>query len=139
MKKGIELRYELQLTETEWTKKICDGLKGKVIITSLVASKMSKHGIADRHFISRDWSGFVEFKGEDTPITKSQVLFHSTRNNLVSGSCWIWRQPDKHNTTSRLIRLEYIQPNRELISTGLLRSALDCLTVMSDCYGTSKV
>jgi len=86
------------MTESEWTNKICKYLEESdipIVITSFSASVRSQHGIPDRHFCSKVWQGFVEFKGVDTVVTKTQQRFLKMQNLVCSGSAFVWRQVDK--------------------------------------------
>ncbi len=87
----------IQMTETKWTKKVCSHLTAgfcmsPVVVTVLSAGVRSQHGIPDRHFNSKVWRGFVEFKGRDTEVTRPQKRFIYYQNVAYPGSAFVWRQ-----------------------------------------------
>jgi len=83
--------------ETEWTRKVCRCLEGAdvpIVITVLSAGARSQHGVSDRHFNSRVWQGFIEFKGVDTKVGRTQSRFIWRQNLVTPGSAYVWRQVD---------------------------------------------
>ena len=122
------------MNETAWTKLICEYLECNVggevsiVITPFTSSRMSHHGISDRHFnASRpDWTGFVEFKGIVTDVTKSQTRFLRNQNLVRPHSAFIWRQVND-GLLVRLMDYEGIE-----IGFG---SPVECLVRMSEMCG----
>ncbi len=112
------------LSESQWTREICKQLEQvlPIIITPLSASRLSMHGIPDRHFNSELWSGFVEFKGEKTKLTRLQSSFLRRQNMVTSGSAFIWRK--QSNFLHNVILQDWEE--KEL----LIDSAFNCLKEM---------
>lgn len=117
------------MNESEWTRNICKSLESQIpiIITPLTASKRSIHGISDRHFNSKIWCGFVEFKGERTKLTKLQQRFLEQQNKVTPGSAFIWRK----NTEDSIYQVVLQDWKEDKIIKG---SALRCLEEMSRIY-----
>lgn len=60
--------------ECKWTREVCAKLiKQNAMVYPLVASMMSPLGWPDRYIAHTYWSGFLEFKGEITPIQAMQA------------------------------------------------------------------
>jgi hypothetical protein len=61
--------------EIKWTKKICKELEAQgAMIFPIVASRMQPPGWPDRIIVHKNWTGFIEFKGESTAIRPVQVV-----------------------------------------------------------------
>ncbi len=62
------------MTETQWTSKICKGLKRFFDVVALVGSLRQRPGLPDRMLVGHGSVIFVEFKGPNTPIKKHQEI-----------------------------------------------------------------
>lgn len=65
------------MTESEWTRDVCDYLVkrcGCVVKPEFAASRYQQHGWPDRWLCSAVWTGWLEWKGSDTPIQLNQVM-----------------------------------------------------------------
>ncbi len=80
--------------ETKWTKHICKELKKHtpIKIVPLVASARSGSGVLDRLFIHKLGMWLVEFKGCETKLTNTQIMFGKQCRLVKPCSAYVWRQ-----------------------------------------------
>ena len=97
-------------TESELTRKFCKVCEKAGIFTQANiggavgardgrrTSAIARTGMPDRLFHTRHWTGWVEFKREDTPLKDIQQAMINKLNAIRPGSAWVvryyWTRPN---------------------------------------------
>lgn len=97
------------MTESEWTRRICNGLKEcGAVVFALVGSRMQAPGWPDRWVGHTVWSGWLEFKGLDTELRPLQAKIISDINARWPGGAYVVRQgitiEDAHGNVLATVR-----------------------------------
>lgn len=80
--------------EIAYTKLMCNELELiNAIVIPYSASMRNRPGTPDRIIVHAYWMGFLEFKGEKTPIKKNQELTIKEMNKRQPGCAFIVRKP----------------------------------------------
>lgn len=80
------------MTESEWTRQIDKQLEDlNAVVIRIVGGMMQAPGLPDRCVWHSRWHGWLEFKGERTPLSTIQKKRIDDLNARVAGSTFVCR------------------------------------------------
>ncbi len=94
------------MTESIWTRKICDDLKDlNTLVIPIVGGVRQPTGLPDRYISHTLWTGWLEFKGPLTKLQPKQAHYIEEFNKRKPGSAFVCREPirieDTHGNVVR--------------------------------------